>query len=253
MSVSIALESITCIDEVNEASASEEPYVLVTSIDLSRPVAQVEVFRYGVWEDFDEGETRQNAGPDFWGVESEPANIATPSDAGIVVTLLENDNGVPDQYRQLVKTVATTALAASIGSGSTARLNKVTADIRAVLDGDIAPPIPFLFDDDHVATLNLPLGPGDILPGARAKTLSVRNDEGAYDLTFRIKSFAWNHNAPSFVPASEGVPPNVIAGTSLTSWYTPKDDVQHLGYVGTDQKVHELFFFLTGGDRKWHH
>ncbi|MCL3998818.1 hypothetical protein, partial [Streptomyces lavenduligriseus] len=83
----------------------------------------------------------------------------------------------------------------------------------------------------------------------------VGTDQKVHELFFFLTGGdrKWHHNAPSFVPASEGVPPNVTAGTSLTSWYTPKDNVQHLGYVGTDQKVHELFFFLTGGDRKWHH
>ncbi|MFE2754870.1 glycine zipper domain-containing protein [Actinosynnema sp. NPDC059335] len=54
----------------------------------------------------------------------------------------------------------------------------------------------------------------------------------------------WFHSTPS----EGGVP--VMPGTSPTSWYTTPENVQHIAYVGTDQKVHECFFFI-GGENKW--
>jgi predicted Zn-dependent protease len=48
----------------------------------------------------------------------------------------------------------------------------------------------------------------------------------------------WRHG----VPGAAQVP--VAAGTSPTSWYTTPENVQHIAYVGTDQQIHELFFFI---------
>src|SRR4030095_3225470 len=44
----------------------------------------------------------------------------------------------------------------------------------------------------------------------------------------------------------------VAQGTSPTSWYTTPENVQHIAYVGTDQRIHELFFFV-GPDGQWSH
>jgi hypothetical protein len=58
MSLRIRLKSIKCVAEINEASASEEPYVLLSSAHIQRTPAGIDihnirVFRYGVREDFD--------------------------------------------------------------------------------------------------------------------------------------------------------------------------------------------------------
>src|SRR5439155_933622 len=57
----------------------------------------------------------------------------------------------------------------------------------------------------------------------------------------------WLHNLPSVAAGSVPVRP----GTSPTSWYTTPENVQHIAYVGTDPRIHELFFFI-GGDGLWH-
>jgi hypothetical protein len=44
----------------------------------------------------------------------------------------------------------------------------------------------------------------------------------------------------------------VAAGTSPTSWFTTPENVQHIAYVGADQQIHELFFFV-GGQGGWKH
>jgi hypothetical protein len=48
----------------------------------------------------------------------------------------------------------------------------------------------------------------------------------------------WLHNVPSAGQVK------VAAGTSPTSWYTTPENVQHIAYVGTDQQIHECFFFI---------
>src|SRR6516225_4958650 len=56
----------------------------------------------------------------------------------------------------------------------------------------------------------------------------------------------WLHD----VPGASDVP--VAPGTSPTSWYTTPENVEHIAYVGTDQRIHELFFFV-GPNGHWLH
>jgi hypothetical protein len=44
----------------------------------------------------------------------------------------------------------------------------------------------------------------------------------------------------------------VAPGTNPTSWYTTPENVQHIGYVGVDHTIHELFFFV-GPNGRWLH
>jgi hypothetical protein len=198
MSLTINLQRIKCLEEVNEASASEEPYVLVTAADLNSPIPgspappNLRVFRYGIWEDMDEGEVRENGHVPFWGINATPANIENPDDAALIVSLLENDNADPSQYEVFVKAAATQSLISTLGETNRGARSTVLAnDIRAALDG-VNFPIPFALDDDHVGTTQLKLDSADLVPtGTKEKTVVIRTAEGAYELTFRIKRHAW--------------------------------------------------------------
>jgi hypothetical protein len=103
MSLRIRLKDIKCVEEINEGSASEEPYLLVTSVRLQRTLAGIDthnirVFRYGVWENFDAGEVKDVFDPPFWGLGSTPEELANASDAIFVISMMENDNGNPNTY-----------------------------------------------------------------------------------------------------------------------------------------------------------
>ena len=86
----------------------EEPYVLVTSVNLQRPILpnlflpNLQVFPYSVWDDFDGDQVTLNSGASFWDTELQPRNIANPDEVIFAVTLMQNDHGNPDQYRSLV-------------------------------------------------------------------------------------------------------------------------------------------------------
>ena len=54
--VKLAVTSVKCVLDTTEKDA-EEPYVLVTGINLKGLVPGVEVTRYGPFTDVDEGET----------------------------------------------------------------------------------------------------------------------------------------------------------------------------------------------------
>jgi hypothetical protein len=58
----------------------------------------------------------------------------------------------------------------------------------------------------------------------------------------------WLHNLPS---AAAGAVP-VRPASSPTSWYTTPENVEHIAYVGVDDQIHELFYFI-GGAGGWLH
>jgi hypothetical protein len=75
----------------------------------------------------------------------------------------------------------------------------------------------------------------------------VGTDQQIHECFFRIGGTrGWEHNLPS--AGRELVAP----GTSPTSWYTTPENVQHIGYVGADQQIHQCFFFI-GGFGGWRH
>jgi hypothetical protein len=192
MSLRIRLKSIKCVEEINEASASEEPYVLLTSVRLQRTPANIDihnmrVFRYGVWENFDAGEVVNVFDPPFWGLNSTPEELTDVNDVIFIVTLMENDNGDPNGYRQLVEAAASAALGATIGERDrSVRASRLLQSIRDALNG-VDLPIPFALDDDHIGTEILRLDNSDLIPfGARDKSLRITSSEGDYELNFEI-------------------------------------------------------------------
>ncbi len=147
------------------------------------------VFRYGVWEDFDAGEVTNVVDPPFWGLNSTPEELTDISDVIFIVTLMENDNGDPNGYRQLVEAAASASLGATVGERDrTVRASRLLQSIRDALNG-IDLPIPFALDDDHIGTEILRLDNSDLIPcGTRDKSLTIQSSEGHYELTFRIAS-----------------------------------------------------------------
>jgi hypothetical protein len=68
----------------------------------------------------------------------------------------------------------------------------------------------------------------------------VGTDQSIHELFFAIRpNGQWTHRVPG--AASDVL---VAPGTSPTSWYTTPENVQHIAYVGTDQRIHELFYFI---------
>jgi len=228
MSLTIDLQSIKCLDEVNEASASEEPYVLITSANLRPtlgPVAlpRFQVFRYGVWEDFDEGEVKGNSGPAFWGVDSTPEDVQSSGDVALIVSLMENDNGDPGQYRTFVNAAVAASLTSTLGeTDQELRAQRLLTDVEGALDG-VNFPFPFTLDDDHVGSVRLTLDADDLIPfGTKEKKLTISNDEGSYELTFRIHSESWAHfelSGPGSASANGGVAAVSRIPSSMELWW----------------------------------
>ena len=105
-----SLESFRCHTETDEVG-SDEPYVIVTSVDLrstvsvsgiSVPIPASRVFRYGPFEDVDQQETHQVGFLSFWGLNGEERALSNPDDAIFIVGLMENDDGNAENLRGIV-------------------------------------------------------------------------------------------------------------------------------------------------------
>lgn len=201
--LTIALQSIKCLEETNEVGA-DEPYVLVTSIDLKKVIPQVEVTRYGPWADVDKGETKHTSPiPDnlssemievlkkvvvmripFWGLDNETASVIAHSDDVIfIVSVMEHDDGNPEAARGLVKGAVIAAIGSSMGMKRDERVKKLIADIKSAL----AIPTGILNFDDHIGTKELRLTGKDLLRAALAphhRTLFFVGDGGHYKTSF---------------------------------------------------------------------
>jgi len=199
--VTIALKKIKCRIETDEVGA-DEPYVLVTAVDLSNPVLpNAEVTLYGPWSDVDAGEThgtqplqpgvnpndfpflvwRRNA----WGPSGQAKAIANPANAILLVSMMEHDDGKPGTARELVKAAVVGALAASAGMTRAQRIDKLKADINGALGIPTGFPN---FDDRVGSTKELPLSANllNVAAGPKTKTITIVGDGGKYDLTFVV-------------------------------------------------------------------
>jgi hypothetical protein len=75
----------------------------------------------------------------------------------------------------------------------------------------------------------------------------VGADQLIHELYYKIGGqTGWKHGVPGF--GQEKVAP----GTSPTSWYTTPENVQHIAYVGTDQQIHQCYWFI-GRFGGWRH
>ncbi|MGW4340451.1 hypothetical protein ACWEK5_47970, partial [Rhodococcus koreensis] len=259
MTTSIRLSSVKCVEEINEASASEEVFILLSVADLRPPspglpippIPNSEVFHTGVLEDMDDDDPpRLVDGPVFWGMNGQPARILDPAHVAIAVTAVEQDNQGPGVYAVALRAQATAALTASAGDPDPrSRGARFVAAIRDMASNinELDIPIPFTLDDDHIATEQLILDSADLAPvGVKEKELRIKSSQGDYLLRFKLLTKGWLHGRPG------AGHPAVKPGTSPTGWYTHPENVQHIGYVGTDDQIHELFYFI-GGDGLWHH
>lgn len=199
--VTIALKKIKCRIETDEVGA-DEPYVLVTAVDLSNPLLpNAEVTRYGPWGDVDGGESRttQPLQPgvnpsDFpflvwrrnaWGPSGQAKAIANPANAILLVSVMEHDDGKPGTARELAKAAVVGALAASAGMTRAQRVSKLIADIN----GALGIPTGFPNFDDRVGTTKeVPLSANllNVAAGPKTKTMTIVGDGGKYDVTFVV-------------------------------------------------------------------
>ncbi|MBA3712869.1 MAG: hypothetical protein H0W76_10535 [Pyrinomonadaceae bacterium] len=201
--VKIAVTHITCEIETDEVGA-DEPYVLVTGINLKTPIPNVEVTRYGPWKDVDKGETHktvplQNLPPGVnpdqlpifvwrklcWGLNGKAAAINSPDDVILLVSLMEHDDGSPGAARELVKAAVVAGLAASIGTSRAERVPKLIRDTNDALKLPTGAPS---FDERVGSTQELSLSQKllDVNGCNKSKCLTFNGDGGRYKVCFEV-------------------------------------------------------------------
>ena len=201
---SVRLHSIKCIEESDESSDADEPYILVTSCILQPPIPPrpARTLRYGEWEHFDDGEILDLIGErPFWGMEAEPWEpepIGNADDVCFVVTVMEHDHGPIDTYQGLVEAAATVSVATTLGmTERAARVRRLIDAIKSSLAGTALPAL-----DNHVATKEVRLDGSDLaIPAGTSKDKLVvfdGGDNGKWELVFRIV----HHERMAFAPTS---------------------------------------------------
>ena len=235
MTLSIELHTIRSLDESSEASSSDELYVLVTVATLRPPIAGLpipaipnfRVFSYGIFEDMDDDDPAPVivGGPPFWGMDGVPEDIADPNDVAIIVSVMEQDNGSPALYAELINAKTALSLAASAGAPSpAARAARLAADIGNVLNA-IDVPIPFAFDDDHIGTQQFVLDQSDLIAsGSKDRTMIFTGDGATVQLGLAIHGIPPPVVKPPVDPSTPRIPG--VIGLAIT------DAQQVLGDAG---------------------
>ncbi len=217
--ITMAVKAIRCLQENDFGPGSDEPYVLVTTVDLTVFPANIEVTRYGPWEDVDKDEvhatllesaftTPGGGGPPpsvlfglsslsrrpFWSLDNKTGKIITnPEDVIIVVSMLEHDDGSPAGAREFAKAAAVASLAASINMSRPQRVHKLITDIDNVLAGLTSLPDLGVFSpDDRIGgSKELVLSSSDLAQASQSSAETVLEffgQSGAYRVRFELKN-----------------------------------------------------------------
>ncbi len=184
--VTIRLAWIRCEEETDEVG-SDEPYMLVTAVDLDQLVPGVETVLYGPFGDVDQGETHAAGSPPFWSLDNtSPKSLSDPNDVIFVGTMMENDDGDPTAKRTLVKAAAVSSIGASNGMSRANRVRKLVADIN----GAVGIPTGAPNFDDRIKTQELRFTREDLRLGAiksHVRDFHFRGDGGHYVARFEIR------------------------------------------------------------------
>jgi len=126
--VKITVTSIASIEGTSEIG-SDEPYVIVTAVDLTSLVPGLECTLYGPVS-MNAGESKSPGGKPFWFIDNTTGKaIPDLTKVIFVVSLMENDNGSPSAARAFVKGLATVSIAGSTALPLAQRITKLKADV----------------------------------------------------------------------------------------------------------------------------
>jgi hypothetical protein len=199
-SITMAVTRMRCLIETDEVG-DDEPYILVTGINLKTLIPNVEVTKYGPWKDAAAGDllTTQpipnGFNPDTfpfiiwrrpcWGLDGKPAPINSPNDVIFLVSVMEHDDGDPSAMRTIVKSAVVASLAASIGMSRADRVKKLINDVNGALEIPTGAPN---FDDRVGSTKELRLSQSllRVETGVKRKHLLFTGDGGQYRVRFEL-------------------------------------------------------------------
>jgi len=201
--IGMYLNTIHC-DEGTDELTPDEPYVLVTIVDLAAfitvagfpvPLPSHKVVLHGPFAHSTKGQTKfahftPDLLPSFWGVSGTPAPLEDPDKAIFVVSLMERDDGDPDALRGIVQGEVSASV---LGNLTFDRATKVTALINDV-NSALGTPTGFPNVDDKIgASQELRFSGEELIQAGSgrtvSKTLIFEGDGGRYTLTFEARTF----------------------------------------------------------------
>jgi hypothetical protein len=198
--IQIYLTNIHCNEETDEVGA-DEPYVLVTAVNLASTVTgfpAFEVVRYGPFEDVDKNETHFASGisQSFWSLTNNPATLTDPDKVIFVVALMENDNGDPEALRGIVKGVVGSSILGSLSFDRNNKVIQLINDVNSALGTPTGAPN---FDDKVGYPQELRFSSEELIRAESGqtitKTLVFNGDGGSYTLTFEARVPVWQRFA----------------------------------------------------------
>ncbi|WP_462255524.1 hypothetical protein [Ferruginibacter sp.] len=206
--VKFALTKMRCLEETNEPSASEEPYVLVFASQLKKVAGLVTIpaastTMYGPWENVDKGELVSTAvnisGPlgkflnhpskNFWGLDGKPHDLNSPDEAIFIAALMENDDAQAGGIRAGLHAQLFAAITsyANAGMSRASMVSKLKKDAKDILTGVTVTGIPS--SDDLIGVAEIPYSAAD-LQAVNTKTIvkniELAGDGGKYRLRFEM-------------------------------------------------------------------
>ena len=191
----IYLTKVRCDEETDEVG-SDEPYVLVTAVNLAArvnvggfpvPIPAYEVVRYGPFGDVDKGETHFAPGisQSFWSLTNTSEELNDPDNVIFIVSLMENDSGDPEVLRGIVKGIIGGSIFGSLSFQRRDQVDKLINDINSVLRTPTGAPN---FDDKVGIPQELQFSKEELTKAESghtvSKTLEFSGDGGHYTLTF---------------------------------------------------------------------
>lgn len=195
--VQIYLNDVFCHVETDDGPGSDEPYLLVTAVDLAPPsedpipIPTLQVFRYGPFDDVDAGERHFGPGiaDSFWNLHNNPAEITNADNLIFIVALMENDNGHENAAAIAVKSAAAASLLSSALQDRSIIVNRLVNDIHAALEF----PTGFPSTDERVEfPKELRFSSAEIAQASSGQTLqkslTFSGDGGRYTLNFAVRN-----------------------------------------------------------------
>jgi hypothetical protein len=206
--VKFALKKMRCLEETNEPSASEEPYVLVFASQLKKVAGLVTIptastTMYGPWQNVDKGdlvatsvsipgplgEVLNHPSKNFWGLDGKAHELTSPDEAIFIAALMENDDAQAGGIRAGLHAQLFAAITsyANAGMSRAAMVSKLIKDTKDVLTGVTVTGIPS--SDDLIGVAEIKYTAADLVnvnTQTIVKNIELAGDGGKYRLRFEM-------------------------------------------------------------------
>ena len=249
--IQIYLKDIHCHEETDEVGA-DEPYVLVTSVNLAStvsvkgfpvPLPAFDVKLYGPFDDMDDEETHAAPGSSqsFWGVTGASATLSSPEKAIFIVSLMENDDGDANALRGVVKGVVGGSIFGSLTLNRDDTVAALLRDIRSAMRTPTGAPN----FDDVVGADELVFSSEELARAASGevvvKSLHINGDGGRYELRFEAVNTAFK--GFELAPADSAAPSSAVAAASRAT------GTMEIWWVGANGSIQDAYWYE--GQQGW--